>query len=57
MALYLGKELLKINSEKKICRLNVSPSSPITNGIRLLSSDNLILKNIKGSYLTVKDGE
>ena len=47
MGLYLG------NSEN----LKVNLNNTITNGIRLLSSDNYTLKDSNGLYLTVKDGD
>lgn len=58
MALYIGREKLKMSfNDNKSCRLNIPSSVPITNGIRLLSSDNLMLKDLKGLYLTVKESE
>ena len=59
MGLYLGKSTkLKINSSNGvILRLNiptVSPS-PIVGGVMLKSSDNYILKDLNGIYLTVKE--
>ena len=58
MGLYLGNsEKLKVNLNNVIYRFNLFSENPITNGIRLLSSDNYTLKDSNGLYLTVKDGE
>ena len=55
MALYLGtSEKLKINLDSVVYYLNLFSEAPITNGVRLLSSDNYILKDSNGLYLTVK---
>lgn len=58
MALYLGS-----NGKRKIylngvayC-LNLFSSTLILNGIRLLTSDNYLLRDCNGLYLTAKDGE
>ena len=58
MALYLGSsgELkVYLNNIAYVFNLVSIPSS--TNIIRLLSSDNYILKDCNGVYLTVKEGE
>lgn len=57
MALYLGGGKLKINLGNNIYRFNIftETSEPIINGIRLLSSDGYILKDINGIYLTALD--
>lgn len=58
MALYLGS-----SEELKICLngveycLNLYSTTPITNGIRLLSSEDYILKDSNGLYLTAKEDE
>lgn len=58
MGLYLGNsEKLKINSSNGICNLIISSSSPFVNGVLLLSSDNFILKDLNGTYLTAKEVE
>ena len=58
MSLYLGNsEKLKINLNNVIYRFMLFSKNPITNGIRLLSSDNYILKDSNGLYLTIKDGD
>ena len=57
MALYLGSsEELKVILNGVIYRLNLFSSTPITNGIRLLSSESYILKDSNGLYLTTKEG-
>ena len=57
MALYLGSsEKQKIRlSNGGVFNLNLYTLSPITNGIRLLTSDNYILKDSKGIYITTKE--
>lgn len=58
MGLYLGNsENLKVNLNNIIYHFNLFAEIPITNGIRLLSSDNYTLKDSNGLYLTVKDGD
>lgn len=57
MALYLGDKKLKIDLNNKKYYLNFYSKIPITNGIRLLSSDGYILKDFKGLYLTTKESE
>lgn len=56
MALYLGNsEKLKININNTICTLKLFSEVPILNGARLLSSENYILKDSNGIYITVKE--
>jgi hypothetical protein len=56
MALYLGNsEKLKFNLSGAVYNLNLFSTTPITNGVRLLSSDNYILKDSNGIYLTTKE--
>lgn len=58
MALYLGNsEKLKVvlNGDKYF--LNLLSEILITNGARLLSLDNYILKDSNGIYLTLKENE
>ena len=58
MALYLGNsEKLKINLDGVIYDLNLFSTTPITDGIRLLSLENYILKDSNGLYLVAKEGE
>jgi hemin uptake protein HemP len=57
MALYLGENKVKINLDGVVYYLNLFSETPITNGIRLLSSDNYILTDSNGVYLTVKESE
>ena len=57
MALYVGNsKKLKFNLGGHLLNLNFfTPSSqPITNGVRLLSSEGYVLKDSKGLYLTSK---
>lgn len=55
MGLYLGSsEKVKISLNNAKHGLKFFSTIPITNGIRLLSSDEYILKDSKGLYLTSK---
>ncbi len=55
MALYIGSsEKKKIYLDGALRRLNIFSSNLITNGIKLLSSDDYILKDSNGVYLTSK---
>lgn len=56
MALYLGSsEKLQVNINNVKYYLNLFSKMPITNGIRLLSSNGYILKDSNGLYLTTKE--
>lgn len=56
MALYLGNsEKLKVVLNGNKYFLNLLSEVLITNGVRLLSLDNYILKDSNGIYLTAKE--
>ena len=56
MGLYLdGSEKLKIILNGVVYKVNIYSSGTIVKGIRLLSSDNYILQDSNGVYLTVSD--
>lgn len=56
MALYFGSsEKLKVNLDGIKYYLNLYSKNPITNGIRLLSSEKYILKDSNGLYITAKE--
>ena len=58
MALYLGSsEKLKVNLDGVEYSFNIFSTSPILNGILLLSSEGYILKDSNGLYLTSKESE
>ena len=57
MALYLGRDKVKINLDNIIYCLNLFSKIPITNGIRLLSFENYLLKDSNGLYITTKEDE
>ena len=58
MALYLGNsDKQKVILDGVVYRFNLLTSMPITNFIRLLSSDNYTLQDSKGIYLTVEGDE
>ena len=54
MALYLGNNKIKINLDNILYKLNLYSETLITNGIILLSSDNYMLKDLNGLYITAK---
>lgn len=55
MALYLGDKMIKVNINGVAYKFNLFSTTPILNGIRLLSSENYILKDANGIYLTAKE--
>lgn len=56
MGLYLGSsQKVKINLASNKYSLKLFSLTPILNGTRLLSSDNYILKDKNGRYLTAKE--
>ena len=57
MGLYLGGEKVKILVNDTTYRLNLYSTSPITNGTQLLSSDNYVLKDKDGRYLTLQEAK
>lgn len=57
MALYLGKDKVKINLNGIVYCLDLYSATPITNGAVLLSSDNYILQDSNRIYLTVEESE
>ena len=59
MGLYLGssKKLAICSSNGGKLSLNIPQSSTVINVVMLKSSDNYILKDTNGLYLTTKEGE
>ena len=58
MGLYLGDSgKLKLILDNVVYRLNIFSETIILNGVKLLSSDNYILKDSNNVYLTVKESE
>ena len=57
MATYLGDDKIKININGVVYKLNLFSTTPIFNGISLLSSESYILKDANGIYLTAKEVE
>lgn len=55
MGVYIGSNKIKVNINGTLYKFNLS--SPITNGVALKSSDNYILKDVNGLYITAKEGE
>lgn len=55
MALYLGENKVKISLDNITYYLNLFSERPITNGVRLLSSEGYILKDFNGLYLTTEE--
>lgn len=57
MALYMGNEQVKLwLGEVPYC-LNLVSSTLILNGVRLLTLDGYILRDLNGRYLTAKEGD
>lgn len=58
MPLYLGNsQQLKIVINGYLWDMNIYSTNVIVNGILLVSSDNYILKDTNGLYLTAKEDE
>ena len=57
MALYLGSDKVKVNLDNKVHHLNLVVITPSIVGVKLLSSDDYVLKDLNGLYLTSKEGE
>lgn len=58
MAIYLGNNKLKLNLNNIKYNINLyTTDTPIINVNKLLSSDNYILKDLNGLFLTVKEDE
>ena len=58
MALYLGSsEKLKVNVGGVRFSFKIFSTTPMLNGIPLLSSEGYILKDSNGLYLTSKESE
>ena len=56
MGLYLGSgEKLKLNIGNTVCNLIIPATTSMLNDIILLSSDNYILKDSNGVYLTIRE--
>ena len=55
MALYLGKDKVKINLDGVVYKLNLLTDTSSATRCALLSSDNYVLKDINGVYLIPKD--
>jgi hypothetical protein len=54
MRLYIDGIEYDIITPEGVLDMEIIPSNPITNNQKLLSSDNYILKDKNGIYLTVK---
>lgn len=55
MALYLGNEKVKIYLNGVAYCLRTSFEAPAINGVRLLTSDNYILKDANRLFVTAKE--
>lgn len=53
MAIYIGGKQYKLICNGDVCEMQAYSPIPITNNIRLLSSENYILKDMNNVYLTV----
>ena len=56
MALYLGKDKVKINLDGVVYKLNLLTDISSATRCALLSSDNYVLADLNGVYLIPKDG-
>lgn len=54
MGLYINGIEYNVFDSQKAFKLNINPYSKITNGKKLFSLDNYILKDINGLYLTIE---
>jgi hypothetical protein len=57
MPLYLGTEQVKINLDDIIYHLNLFTNVIMINNPKLLSSDNFVLQDSNGLYITVKEDD
>lgn len=57
MAIYIGGQKWKLMLDGVSYNMYIPSSVPITNGVRLLSSDDFTLKDINNLYITVKESE
>ena len=57
MAIYLGRDKVKINLDGVTYYLNFFSATPVVDIVQLLSSDNYILQDENGLYLTAKERE
>lgn len=57
MALYFGSEKVEIHLNGVLYDLNSFFKTPTLNGVLLLSSDDYIIKDVNGLYLTAKEEE
>lgn len=57
MALYLGGEKVTINLNGIVYKLKLFSETPILNGVLFASSEDCILKDMDGLYLTAKEDE
>lgn len=55
MALYLGRDKIKVNLDGVIYCLGLYSKTPVIETVMLLSSDGSILQDINGLYLTTKE--
>lgn len=55
MGLYLGSNRQKLQINNTVVNMHIYSSTPITNGIVLMSSNNYMLKDANGLFLTVKE--
>lgn len=55
MALYLGKDRVKINLDGVVYKLNLLTDTSSATRCTLSSSDNFILQDLNGVYLIPKD--
>lgn len=57
MAFYIAGKKYRIMTDGKAYDMQLFSSIPITNGIRLFSFDDYMLKDINGLFLTAKEDD
>ena len=55
MGLYLGTNKVKITMADGVYNMQLFSTTPIANGIRLLSSEGYVLQDVNGVYLIVEE--
>jgi hypothetical protein len=57
MGLYLGEYKIVVNLNGAACTINIVSAHHPSDGVKLISIDNMIMKSSDGLYLIAKAGE
>ena len=57
MGVYLGTNKVRVIMDGVLYDLHIAEVAPVITGIKLLSSDGYVLKDLNGLYITTKEGE